>query len=576
MLTWGPLRTLAIFRLALSYWRDARVIARAQHRLPESLAQKIQSDVYRRGGERFCREAVRLGGLIIKVGQFLSARTDILPLEFTRELRVLQDHVPPSSFPAIRRVIEKAYGASVEEVFLTFDPEPIAAASLGQVHRAALRQSAQEVAVKVQRPDIQYLAAVDLKALGHIMAALRRWTTVGRRIDTVRVFREFREMVYRELDYLQEEKNMAAFRENFARDADVYVPRSYPDLTRQTVLVMEYVQGVKLTAVDDIVRLGLEPKNLSRILVNAFLRQIIVDGLVQIDPHPGNFLAAADGKVIFLDFGMMGRIPPQDLIWAAQLLEGLLVRNPRQVVDAIAGLGFLKPDAQKPLMVRAVSLMIDRMWGTPLIPGQALDRTVAEFQDFLYQEPLEFPAQYMFLGRAIGMVFALVSALDPELDWLAVLRQEALPLLNAKRREQDPDWLQGIGQMIGKALGPEAETLVTTVGEKGLEALSLIGRLPRELDRVLNAIEEGTVVTKPDLTTAIRRLDRLSDQLDALMDLLVALALGGLWILLDHRHAILGRDVVAVVGLAFMVRFVLGRRRASRRLIRRRPRDSRH
>ncbi|PSR34171.1 MAG: ABC transporter [Sulfobacillus benefaciens] len=559
-------RTYAIFALALSYWRDARAIARAKRRLPEIEAKAKEARIYELGGERFRREALRLGGLIIKVGQFLSARTDVLPLEFTRQLASLQDQVPAASYSEVQQLLESVYQKPVSEVFRDFGQEPVAAASLGQVHHALLRDEGQDVAVKVRRPGIKELASIDLRALALVMAALKRWTRAGRRLDTVRIFREFRDMVNRELDYVQERQNLEAFAENFKDNPAVKIPQVYPAYSSKSVLVMEYVSGYKLTDHEALVKAGLDPKALAHTLVNTFLQQIVVDGVVQIDPHPGNFFAGYDGKLIFLDFGMIGHIPPEHLAYAAQLVEGVLSQDASRVVDAIDGLGFLAPHAQKQLLQRAMTVLLNRSAGTPLSPGPQLTRVVSDFQDFLYEEPLLFPAQYMFLGRAIGMLFGLISALDPDLDWLQVLRQEALPLINARRQAAGPSWLGSIRRAVTDMFGAEAATLVDTIGRRVWDTVLMAGRLPGSVDRIVATAAAGELVTRPELTQMMRRVDRIGDLIESLVFLLAFFGVAASGFLFMNYHWIVLRDGAWAFSILFLLWFVRLKRRANRRL----------
>ncbi|PSR25452.1 MAG: ABC transporter [Sulfobacillus benefaciens] len=515
-------RTIAIFRLALSYWRDYRIIQRIQRQMSPKEAEQAAEKVYRRGGMRFREEALRLQGLIVKVGQFLSARTDVLPLAFTRELQQLQDQVPPAPFPEIRDEIEMAFGRKLSEVFDEFEPEPIAAASLGQVHKARLTAKHDLVAVKVRRPHIEELAKTDLKALGRIMKILRRWTKVGQRIDTVQLFEEFRESVYRELDYVQEQAHLLRFRRNFAEWKTVKVPDVYEDYVHPNVLVMEYVDGIKLTDVDELRRLELNPHELASTLVEAYLKQIVVDGFVQIDPHPGNFFAGRDGLLVFLDFGMISDIPSEHIEVFGRLVEQALARNAAGVVNAMVDLGFVRPSANLEILTRAMDVMLKQMTGVPLQEGPALSGLVRDFQDFLYEEPLQFPAQYMFLGRAIGMLFGLVSNLDPDLDWMTLLKDKALPMINERRVLWDNRYYQWVRAQVEQLFGPAGKL----VWDRGAEKVALWGqiglRLPESLDKALTRVGSGSIQTRPELTSVFRRLDRLSAQLSVAVLLVTA------------------------------------------------------
>ncbi len=518
-------RTGAIFRLALSFLKDSRTIARAKRRLSESDCRGVEERIYREGGIRFRTQALHLGGLIIKVGQFLSARTDVLPLAFTRELASLQDRVPPAPWPDVKALMESMWEQPIEDLFQEVDPEPVAAASLGQVHRGVLKDG-RVVALKVQRPGIEDLARIDLSALRTIMRVLERRTRVGRRLNATRLFEEFQSLVGEELDYRIEEAHQRRFSANFQEDDRIFVPAPLDSLTRRRVLVMDFVEGTKLTDPTGLRDLGVDGSLVADLLIQSYLKQIAIDGFVQFDPHPGNFLVDASGRLVFLDFGMMGEIPGQDLRQVAALLKAVLSRDARGVVEAIDGLGFIRPGASPRLMVRAVQLMVDQVSGVPLKPGLALDRAVADFQDFLYQEPLQFPARYMFLGRAIGMLFGLISTLDPELDWMAVLRKRALPILNT---HQENAWASQLGQWARVLLGNDAGNLVQTAADLGLGELREMIAIPGQVRRTLTRMEEGTLETNPELTPLYRKIDGLTEINRALVQSLwagLSLALG--------------------------------------------------
>lgn len=561
------MRTLVIFRLALSYWRDSRRIERARRSLDKGAFAEREAAIYREGGIRFRETALRLGGLIIKVGQFLSARTDVLPLAFTRELSQLQDQVPAAPWSQVRLLLAAEWGRSVEEMLDSIDTEPVAAASLGQVYRARLADG-REVAVKVQRPGIERLAAIDLGALRVVMRVVDRATRVGRRINAARLFEEFEALVGQELDYGQEVRNLERFGANFRQEPDVRVPAPIPALSRRRVFAMDYVTGVKLTDLDGIRSLGLDPRVLGDILIRAYLKQIAVDGFVQIDPHAGNFFAAPEGQVIFLDFGMVGEIPAGDLRAVGALLRGVLSQDPDVVLRAIDDLGFVRPGTPVRVMRGAIQFLLERLSGTPLEPGPEMDRAVAQFQDFLYHEPLQFPARYMFLGRAVGMLFGLVSGLNPDIDWLEVLKREALPLIAAAQHGELPDWLRGWIRQGAELLGPPAQGLLEGAVGTGWTSLSGWLKVPGQARRVLDLLEQGHLGTEPELTGVMRRLDRLADLSQARLALAWALvwALGG-----AAAHRVWPRadwlvGIMAVLVLWHLLRaWRSGRRRPRRR-----------
>ena len=512
-------RSGAIFSLAFSYWRDSRKIAAARAHLSEAEAALRENEILVEGGVRFRKTALRLGGLIIKVGQFLSARADVLPLAFTRELAQLQDQVPEAPWAEVRELMAAEWGDRLDSQFSHIEGRALAAASLGQVHHAVLRDG-REVAIKVQRPGIQQLAAIDLRALGMVMRVVDRTTKVGRRINTSRLFEEFRGLVERELDYRQETAYLAQFRQNFRGDAHVVIPDVMPEFTGRKVFVMEYRPGCKLTDVEGLARLGLNPAHLAALLVRTYLKQIAMDGLVQIDPHAGNFFADSEGRLILLDFGMVARLPAQDLKGLITLIQGLLTKNVDLVLAAIESLGFVRPTASKRLLRRSIAFLVDRLSGVGLEAGPRMDRAVEDFQDFLYEEPLELPARYMFLGRAIGMLFGLVSQLQPDFDWIIFLRKEALPLFQA--RKDSPPWVKTVGNWAESLSGTELGATLETVLGAGWSQLADGAQLPGQLRRVLTALEAGELATVPELTGLMRKVDRLSAFSQAQLQLLWA------------------------------------------------------
>ena len=561
-------RTLAIFRLALSYWRDYRIIQRFQRQMPLAAAEQAAEEVYRQGGIRFRDEALRLQGLIVKVGQFLSARTDVLPLAFTRELQQLQDQVPAAPFEGIRAEIEKAFNQKLDEIFEEFETHPIAAASLGQVHKARLAVKHDQVAVKVRRPGIEELAKIDLNALGRIMKILRRWTRIGHRIDTVQLFEEFQQSVHRELDYVREQAHLLRFRQNFSKWDNVKVPDAYEDYIHSNVLVMEYVEGIKLSDVEKLRQYDLNPHELASTLVEAYLKQIVIDGFVQIDPHPGNFFAGLDGRLIFLDFGMMSDIPSEHIDVFGRLIEEALARNAAGVVDAMIDLGFVLPSANMEILTRAVDVMLKQMRGVPLQEGSALSGLVRDFQDFLYEEPLQFPAQYMFLGRAIGMLFGLVSHLEPDLDWMALLKDKALPMINEKRVLWDNQYYQWIRAQVEQVFGPAGKLAWDRAAEK-IALWGQIGlRLPESLDKTLTRVGRGSVQTRPELTSVLRRLDHLSGQVNLAVFLVSAGMMAILAALWQDQNAVSWLPLLFYSGSAILTLAALVK--AARRLTRRR------
>jgi predicted unusual protein kinase regulating ubiquinone biosynthesis (AarF/ABC1/UbiB family) len=278
------------------------------------LARRTAPGRYRKAAAQFRRLAIRLGGIWIKVGQFLSARVDILPRGITDELAGLQDEVPEEDFSAIMALVQSEFGRRPDEVFPRLDSKPLASASLGQVHRAHLVDGT-EVVVKIQRPGITALIEIDLRALRVVIGWLRLFAAVRRRIDLDALFTEFSRTVWEEVDYLAEAENAKRFQMMFADDEQVRIPRVYDDQTTRRVLTLEDVYFIKITDYQAIEDAGIDRAQVAERLFKTYLHQIFEIGFFHADPHPGNLFVEPgdDGswRLIFVDFGMVGQLKPE-------------------------------------------------------------------------------------------------------------------------------------------------------------------------------------------------------------------------------------------------------------------------
>ncbi|MBV9774734.1 MAG: AarF/ABC1/UbiB kinase family protein, partial [Gemmatimonadetes bacterium] len=260
--------------------------------------------------EELARDLERLGPTYIKLGQLLSTRADLLPPQYVEALSRLQDDVAPFPFEEVERIVTSELGVRISKAFASFDPEPLAAASLGQVHRATLRDG-QEVAVKVQRPGIREQIVEDLDALGDIAEFLDRHTEAGRKYGAEGVLIEFRRTLISELDYRAEAQNLRTLRDNLDGFPSIVIPGPVADYTTSRVLTMEYVPGRKVTQLSGVARTELDGNALAEELFRAYLKQILVDGFFHADPHPGNVFITPDRRIGLIDVGMVGRAAPE-------------------------------------------------------------------------------------------------------------------------------------------------------------------------------------------------------------------------------------------------------------------------
>jgi predicted unusual protein kinase regulating ubiquinone biosynthesis (AarF/ABC1/UbiB family) len=412
---------------------------------------------WQRVARRYRALAVELGGLLIKLGQFLSIRVDVLPLEVTSELAGLQDEVPAERLPDIQAVIEAEYGQPLDRVFARFTPEPLAAASLAQVHRARLL-TGDEVAVKVQRPRIESIVETDLQAIRTTTRWLKRYGPIRRRVDLDRLYEEFSRTTRNELDFVAEGENAERFAQNFADDPGVRIPRIYAASSTRRVLIMENMIGFKVTDSEALAAVGIDQREVAHRLFDTYLRQVFVHNFVHADPHPGNLfiqpLVSLPGqprgfRLVFLDFGMVATVPERVRQHLRDFLLGYASRDAARVVAAYQGAGVLLPGADLARLEQAEAELMERYSGLTMRQAQELAMTewesmAREYRDILYEMPFQLPTDLLFVGRAIAILFGIATTLDPDFDpWQAVepfARQMAA-------EEFKRDWREILGEL---------------------------------------------------------------------------------------------------------------------------------
>lgn len=431
--------------------------------------------LYRQQAQKFTDTAINLGGLLIKLGQFFSSRVDILPQEYIDELAKLQDSVEPVDTKVIKDRIEQELSEPIDTVFATFTDQPLAAASLGQVHQARL-QGGEEVAVKVLRPGIEDIIAVDLETLKKIIAFAKRYQRISNFVDLDKVYQEFKETVSDELDYLKEADNAKNFKAIFQDDDNVYVPLVFKDYSTQKVLTLEFVQGHKINDFKALVQAGLDRKQIADNLLACFLRQVLVEGFFHADPHPGNLLIRDDGALILLDFGMVGRVDKLMKDNMIELAMALFKKDAGAVVESFEKLGFLRPHADKTTILKSVRLMLANMFGDSVDLGQLdFSELSLELRELVYSQPFQIPAQTTFLGKALITVFGLCNGLDKNFD----LMGSVSPFIEEM-------FLPKMDKAEGNILFDQIKkTFFDIVG------------IPNKLNRFIDGIESGEVRVHP-------------------------------------------------------------------------------
>lgn len=492
--------------------------------------------------------AVSLGGLMIKVGQYMSSRLDVLPPEITKELEGLQDEVPPVEFGAIRTLAESELGVPLDVAYEWVDPTPLAAASLGQAHRARLSAADAaeagfaDVVVKVQRPGIDEIVDVDLAALRKVARWLSRVAVVREHVDLPALIEEFAHTSMLEIDYLHEARNAERFAENFADDARVTVPEIAWERTTKRVLTLSDVTAIKINDLAGLRAAGIDPSEVAAEFAKVMFDQLFVDGFFHADPHPGNIFvtpraagtdaAARPWTLTFIDFGMMGEVPDSLRQGLRQLIIAVAARNGRQLVESIREVGLLLPSADTVELERAMTALFARFGGMGFAELQKVDprefRDFAiEFGDVVRAMPFQLPDNFLLIVRTVSLTSGMCSSLDPAFNmWDAV--------------EPYADQL----------LRDESGNTVRAFAREALSIAGVMVRLPRRLDDVVTRIEEGRLtVDTPRLDQRIRGLERTGRRVISAV-LFAGLLIGGTVLRADEQ--VLGTMLMAISAIPLL------------------------
>ena len=442
------------------------------------MARRTRSQRYKQIAAQFRALAIRMGGVMIKVGQFLSARLDVLPVEITEELSGLQDEVPAEDFEAIRKLAEAELGAPLEERFEHFESQPLAAASLGQVHRARLRADApeakefQEVVVKIQRPFIDQLIDVDFSALRRVAGWLMRYQPIRKRVDVRALILELETTVHQEIDYLSEGRNAEIFSRNFVERKRIHIPRVVWSRTTKRVLTLENVYAIKITDYDAITAAGIDRAQVAKVLIDTYLKQIIEDGFFHADPHPGNLFVTpipateekkASWQLTFVDFGMVGTVPENLRDGLRELLIGVGTRNATKVVEAFQTLDVLLPGADLKLLEQAEAQLFDRFWGMTMSELRKVDHRemrqfAMQFRELMYEMPFQLPHNLLLLGRTVAILSGMSTGLDPNFNLWNQLAPYAQKLVAEEGLSNWDIWLDEIGDLFKELIALPGQT----------------------------------------------------------------------------------------------------------------------
>jgi predicted unusual protein kinase regulating ubiquinone biosynthesis (AarF/ABC1/UbiB family) len=358
---------------------------------------------------------IRLGPTFIKIGQSLGTRADLLPLPFVKALGELQDSVPPFPNEIAFARIEKELEKKINQVYQEFDIEPVAAASLGQVYRAKLF-TGEEVAVKVQRPNLAGIIKGDIEILRKVAKFAERFPSLNENADWAGMLREFDETIHEEMDYSKEGKNAERFRENFQDWSNIHVPKIYWSATTSKVLTMEFIYGDKVTDLARLNNRGVSPEVINRLLIKTYLKQLLEDGFFHADPHPGNLMVMPDGRLAFFDFGMVGRITPKLQAKMIDAFFHVVAKEPAAIAQDLIDLEFLKPGADeakiKEVVVKMFALHLDLK-----LKDVKFTELTYDLADVMYDYPFRLPSNFTYIMRALMTLEGIGIITDPEFNF---------------------------------------------------------------------------------------------------------------------------------------------------------------
>ena len=489
---------------------------------------------WRRISRNYRKLAIEMGGVLIKLGQFLSVRVDILPREVTHELSSLRDEIPAEPLAKIIPQIEEDFDRPISELFEWISTEPLGAASLGQVHLARLAANHNEVAVKVLRPGIHVLVETDLSVITLALGWLKRYKKVRTRVDLDWLIREFSQVTRAELDVEAEGKNAERFASDFSNDSSVCVPKVYWQYCGARTLTLENVGYIKISELEKMTAVGIHPANVAKKIYNFYLRQIFETHFVHADPHPGNIfvkpLATEEEKetgltgfdpldtvpfcsdrpfqVVFVDFGMVTEIPERLRVALREYVIGVGTRDSYRIVQSYVKAGTLLPDADVKRLEEAHEALLAQFWGANAsqMRDVALNEAVGlmrEYRDVIYAAPFQFQADMLFAVRAVAILSGIATNLNEEFDpW-----QEIIPFADRLAADElGLNWQQWLKEIV-------------SVGQ-------VLYKLPKSVETVVSQAKRGDLNIKTSFASDSRKLLlRLEQAINRLSWTVVAIGL---------------------------------------------------
>jgi predicted unusual protein kinase regulating ubiquinone biosynthesis (AarF/ABC1/UbiB family) len=496
----------------------------------------------RRRARWLTQEFLGLGSAFIKLGQLLSARPDVLPADLVEQLATLQDQVPAFPFAVVQDLLEQELGERCAEI-IDLESEPLGSASLAQVHRASLR-SGRQVVLKVQRPGLERTFRLDLEVMQQVAAAVQRHPRWGRGRDWIGIAQECRRVLLRELDFRLEAEHAARFRQQFLDDPGIRIPAVVWELSTRRVLCLDYVPGIKITDRQALLEAGIVPAAVAEKGAASYLQQLVRFGFFHADPHPGNLAVAADGALIYYDFGMMGQLSSRLRGRLGSMVRAAAGRDAAGLVKELQQAGVIAPGVDPGPVRRLVRVMLEEAL-TPPFSANVLERLSGDLYDLVYGQPFRLPPELIFVMRALSTFEGVGRSLDSGFSLVAIARPYLLPLMTSSG-----------GSGSGGGSGGSANDLFNEISRQAAEVGSRALGIPKRLDDSLARIEQGDLqvqIRAGETDRLLRRL-ALAQQAAGQSMLLAGLAVAASLLAVSARPALVIIPLLASlpVGLSWI------------------------
>lgn len=464
-----------------------------------------------------------LGPAFVKLGQMLSTRPDLLPPAYITELIKLQDCVSPVSWEEIRDVMEKELGSPPEELFRYIDPQPIAAASLAQVHAAEL-SSCEKVVIKIQRPNILPTIRTDLEIIHDVARYAEHHTALGRVYNLEEIADDFADTLNNELDYQREGRNADRFRVNFTNQSDLHIPKVFWKYSTRRVLVLEYIEGIKIDNIKVLDEAGYDRKEIAAKAARMIIKEILEDGYFHADPHPGNLVVMDKGIIGAMDFGMVGYLSDQDRLNLIRLYTVAVRLDSQGVVDELIHIGAAPPDVNRRMLARNVERILRYYNGLPLKEIRAAE-VINDIMPLAFEYHLRLPPNLWLLGKTLAILEGVGLTLDPDFDVFAFSGPYVTRLL-LKSALPNRHWVESLFR-------------------KGVTWVDLLDEIPRAGRLFLDRFEKGKPICLTLDQNVLDRLDNLVTRL-ALSIIITGMIIG------------LGTVIPSITGSALIIQIVIG------------------